>query len=420
MKPIAALFILLRAISGRAIQPLIFWLLIVAGNTATLADERRDRDAREPGMRVGAFRVAPAVKTSVGYDSNLFLGQSNLTTSGWTRVAPSVVISSDWNRHAVRLEADAELGLFTQSSADQYLDGQLGLAGQADITRRISLSAELIYERGHEARGSDDVPGLAAEPVTFSRFSGTLGGEFRLSPLRIRPSLTARRVDYDDVGLTGGGTSNQDDRDRDEIEGELRVGFRFSPGYEIFLQSGFLATDYLDRVDDGGANRDSFAVSASGGVRLRLTRLLEGTVSAGLKHTQFQDPAFRDTTDVIADAALTWTPTPRLTVDLGLTRGTRQSTLPGTAQVTDTELALGAAFEATRLLTLQATGGFTHSDSDGANQSEQVFNLGLGADWAVLRTLTLSPRYEFGLRSSNVAGRDYQAHRVLIEAAYAY
>ncbi|MEM7189681.1 MAG: outer membrane beta-barrel protein [Pseudomonadota bacterium] len=380
---------------------------------------RQDPDSRS-GYRLGGFVIQPELSLGVGYNTNILLSDTGETASGFVIIAPSVRIDSDWNRHALRLEAGGEAGVFTHDMDDAYLDGKLALTGQIDVLRSFWITLDAGIEHGHEARGGDDVPGLAAEPVRFLKASGGLSAELRVSPMRVRPYVAVRRFDYSDVDLIGGGQSNQDDRDRTEMEAGAELGFRISRAYEVFIRSSLLATDYVAAVDDNGANRDSLSFSGSAGLRVRLSRLLEGVASAGVVYRQFDDVAFSDGAEVEADLELTWRPTPRLEFSAALSRGFRESTVATAGDVIDSEVSIEAAYELTRRLKLRASGGYAHADFRGADQTEMIARFGIGADWEARRGLTLSPGYEFSMRTSDIAGRDYVVHQVMINADYKF
>ncbi|MDT8346113.1 MAG: outer membrane beta-barrel protein, partial [Thermohalobaculum sp.] len=147
------------------------------------------QDAREEGLgiRAGGFIVDPALTIGEEFDSNVFLTDTDETDTFLTTVAPQVAITSDWNRHGVRLDLGGEAGFFTHDGDDNYFDANARLGGVLDITRDARVTARAGYVRGHEARGSDDVPLFAEEPVRTNDFESELvvtveRGRFRFEP----------------------------------------------------------------------------------------------------------------------------------------------------------------------------------------------------------------------------------------------
>ena len=250
-------------------------LLGLALGGSALAQDRPDRDAR--GLRVGSFMIHPSIALQTGADTNFFLGSLNPQSTFFGAVAPRVEIRSDWNRHALKLEADARAVFFTHDSNDNTIDYNFTLAGQADITHKARLTGEISFARDHDQRGSNDVPAAADRPVGFFDMNAKLSGEVLLGRARIAPFAEWRQLNFDDTGLLGGGVNNQDDRDRTELRMALAVGVKVTRGYEGFLSAAYIQTDYDAAVDDTGIDRDSTGYQVLGGFRVRLSRAFQAS-----------------------------------------------------------------------------------------------------------------------------------------------
>lgn len=379
---------------------------------------RDDRDAR--GLRMGAFMIHPSISLEQGVESNYFLAPVNRQSTYFAALAPRVQVRSDWNRHALRLDAGAKAIFFTNDSDDNVIDFDLTLAGQADITRKARITAEVAYTRDHDQRGTNDVPAASDRPVRFRDMNARLSGEVIFGNARFVPFAEWRRLNFDDTGLLGGGINNQDDRDRTELQTGLTLGVKVTRGYEGFLTAAYIRTDYVAPVDDTGVARDSTGYQVLGGFRIRLSRLLEGSVSAGVTQRRFDDPTLRDVTEVATEAGLIWKPTRRLTLTWDVARDLRETTLMGASALLATETAFGADYELLRTVTLKLNVSGSRLQFKGIPRVDTTFGTKLSAEWDLTRHFSLSPGYEFDMRRSKTAGLGYSAHRFFLDARYAF
>lgn len=376
-------------------------------------DERR-------GIRAGPFLVAPSVTLEQGYDTNILLSASTPKESYTVTAAPRVRVLSDWNRHALELEAGVTAGFLTHHNDDSFVDFDVALSGELDISRAARVSARAFFQRGHERRGSIDVPGFAAEPVIFRHTGFEVRGDFAFNAFRVSPFATIDLQGYDDVPLIGGGVSNQDDRDRLAFGGGVELGYRVSRGLEGFVRLAYGRTDYSAVRDDTGVNRDSQDVTVDSGVRVRLTRLLEGRAGIGMTHRWSTDPSLSDLTTAFADIVLVWDPSPRLSLELDLHREIRDTTLPGAAGVATINGTLTLRYDIRRTVTLNTSVRAAHLDFDGTQRKDRLFGATMSADWALTRRISLSGGYAIDLRSSSAVGLRYTAHRVFLNTSYKF
>jgi hypothetical protein len=331
-----------------------------------------------------------------------------------------LAIESNWNRHAVRLETGAEFGFFSHDSDDDYIDYFANFDGVIDITRKAYINGGFGYAHGHEARGTDDVPGTADEPVEFDGFSGDILGEVSTGRFRFQAFANAEDLNFDDVSLIGGGTSNQDDRDRFEFESGIEVGYSVRSGYEAFIRASYLMTDYDDAVDDGGVDRDSNGFRVLAGLKIDLTRLIEASVGLGYEELSYDDSTLDDDGSFAANVGVEWSVTPITTISFNASSSIMETTVTGASGAATTLAEIGVSHELRRNLTLQAFGGFEYIDFVDTSRDDQIYSVGIGAEWKITRRLSLEPSYDFQLRDSNAVDLDYTDHRATLSLTYGF
>lgn len=393
--------------------------LILAASLVPVASLAQERD-RPDGIRAGAFIINPSITVGESYESNIFLEDSGTTDTFLTTIAPRLLIESNWNRHALRLDSGAEFGFFTHDSDDNYIDYDARLSSVLDITRAMRVSGGLGFFHDHDKRGSVDVPGNIAEPVEFDRFTGDIVGEMAFGRFRFEAFANTQYLNYDDAPLIGGGDSNEDDRDRFAAETGVEIGYGVRRGYEAFIRGSYLMTDYDDAIDDTGVDRDSTGFRVLGGLKVDLTRLIEASVGIGYLARFYDDPALDDTSGVAADAGVLWSITPITTIFFTASRDINETTLTGASSAVTTAAEIGVRHALRRNLMLRVSGGFADIDYDGISRNDQLYSAGLGAEWKMTRRLTLNPSYDFRLRDSNLAGLDFTDHRATLSVSYGF
>ena len=373
------------------------------------------QDAGE-GIRLGSFRVAPRVSVATAYDSNLFRTPEPRRKTLRVTLAPELLVTSDWRRHALRVGAGAEAAVHVEADDDNHLDAWLRSTAELDLTRRIRLGLSAELQRGHDPRASDEVPTGAAEPVRFTTFELQLRGQAEFGRLRLAPFAAWRRLNFEDVPLIGGGQADQDVRDRQELQAGLELDLAPGRGWAIVVRAGVFDIDY--RRDRAGRARDAKGVSALGGVRLKLTELIEGRVTAGIVRHDYASPAFADVTTLAVDAGIDWYPSRQLRVQFEAGRRVAETAVAGAAGriATTARLHLGYALRPT--LTLGLGGQLSHDRYGGIARSDLGLDVGLDAAWSPRRGLTIGPEYRFVGARSNADGQGYAAHVLSLSATY--
>ncbi|MEM8731890.1 MAG: outer membrane beta-barrel protein [Pseudomonadota bacterium] len=372
------------------------------------------------GIRAGAFIIQPSVSLGVGYDTNIFLEETNEDASFVATVSPRVNVISDWNRHEVALTAGGSYALIADSSDDNAFQFDVGLSGLLDVTRAVGITGNIGYEFVSEARGEDDTGLGITEPVTSHNVSAGLGADVVFGRVRVSPFGGVLMRDFQDVNLIGGGVDNQDDRDRVEYNAGLELGYSVRRGIEGFVRGQYGRINFQEAVDDAGVNRDSDGWRVLAGVKVDLTRLIEASAGFGYETRDFEDPTLSSVSGPSAELGVSWSITPLTTLNFDASRSFQETTITGSSVTNNTTLQFGVDHALLRNLDLGATLTYALEDFEGINREDNLFGVRLKADWRVMRLLTLTPSYQFRLGDSNSAGEDYTDHRFFLTATYGF
>lgn len=369
------------------------------------------------GGRLGGFLVFPSVEFREIYNDNIYTTENGEIDSWITRIVPSLVVQSDWNRHDLRFEVGGEAGFYSHDSDDDYIDFQALADATIDVYHGATIFFESLgYERLHEDRGSDEIPGAAAETWDYSRYGGDGGVRYKPNRFGIEISGGYHRLEYDNLDVVGGGTVSGDSRDRDEFSAGAEIGYDFSPGYFAYVGGRYYWVDY-DTATSFGSNRDSEGYLVEAGVRFEATPLIDVDIAAGYREQDYESSSLNDVNGFSLRGQATWFVTPLTTV--GFTAFTEvQETIASTASG---KLARGVAVtvdhELLRNLVFDAELAYTNFDYQGgsANRTDNDYLASLGATYFIGRNFYAGTSYRFNMRDSDASGEDYTQNLFMLK-----
>lgn len=378
----------------------------------------RPREEFDPvGVRAGAFLIYPRVTSSVEYTDNLFKTDNNEQDDVIYQIGSSVAVLSDWNRHFVRLGANITTNAHDENDSDDITDYGANLAGRLDITRDTFVDGRVAYALTHEDRGSPDLPGAVAAPPEVETFDAATGITHRFNRMNVGLRGTFKDQDFDDAGLIGGGTINNDDRDRQTYEAIARVGYDFSPGYQGFIEGSYQDVNY-DNLDDqvlaggGRFNRDSERYAALAGLAFDVGSVARGEIGVGYIDRNYDASNLEDISGLGYRADGEWYVTELTTVRFGGSRKTEETTITNASGIEATNVRLGVDHELLYNVILSADAGYTNNAFEGVTREDDKFNAGLKGTYLINRHFRASLGYAYDERDSNVVGSDYQVNSV--------
>ncbi len=360
--------------------------------------------------RFGPFVLDADVTVSQGYTDNVYATRNDKVGDGLAIATPSLSLTSEGLPVELELFGSAEIGRYWDETSEDYEDFNFGLDTTYRITPQSSVFGGASFGRDHEERQSpDDVNGT--EPTLYYDSQAYLGTANRFDDVTLRAGATFERLDFDDVGAVGGSINN-DDRDRDLYTAGARVGYVFSPGYEVFGQGLFDLRDYNEARDDNGFERDSEGFSTAAGLHYRPDRSLDIEGAVGLLQQSYDDPTFDTTTALDFALRALWRPQATTRLSAFVDRSLQETTLSGASGYISTGYGLSLIQQVRPDLSFETSMGYYQSDYKGLKREDSTFDLGLGARYYFVPNFFLATNYSFLLRDSTVASEDYDEHQV--------
>jgi hypothetical protein len=377
----------------------------------------RPRPELDPlGVRLGSFLAFPELRISEFYDDNILFSDSNAKDDFVTEIAPLLGISSDWNEDLLSFEARAAIGRYAQNTNQNYEDYGTSLRGRFWVTDTSYIDQEFSYDRRHSNRESPDDT-TSVHPTEYDDLLGNAGFFQQLGRFTLRLDGTFRRLDYlDDEQITGGVVTPIDngDRDRNQIGGTARIGYLIRPDIETYLQAGYGIIRYDTSPDDNGFQRDANTYNAIVGIAKDWNGIFEADVYLGYLAQTFDDPRFDTIDGIDFGGKLAWNVTRRTTLSALAGRRISVTTLDNAAGSLVTEAGVVVDHELRRDLLLYFNAKWRESDYSGIDRTDDTYEIGVGANYFVMRNFTVGAGYSYRQRDSNAATADYTRNLVTL------
>lgn len=364
-------------------------------------------DPDGPGWISGNWRFIPEVSVTGMYDDNVFATPGNEIGSFVTIVSPKMRAVSQWDRHSLDLSMGAHIGRYATQSTEDYADWFFAAEGTLDLADNSKLFGGLDYDHSHEDRSSpDDVNGT--KPTVFNQTSLFAGLDHDFGNTYIRPGITFKRMDFNDVPGTLG-TINNDDRDRDMFSLGFRAGLRPDgrDDLEVFAQGQLDKRKYDDAVDDNGLNRDSSGHSGAVGLAYTPGKELETEFLLGYMHQNYEDAAFGNNGALDYGARVKWRPDARWYLRGFADRTIQETTINGSSGYLYSTIGGEAVYRLNNRWALFAPASFSNAEYADVNRKDEILRLGGGAIYRITPFVSAELGYQFVNRDSNTAGNGY-------------
>jgi hypothetical protein len=373
----------------------------------------RPRPDYDPtGLRLGSFLFYPELGVEGGYDSNVFADEHNTKSDFFGTVTPAFRLQSDWSNHLLGVEGAAELTGYADETSQNSVQGRGSIYGRLDITGDDALYGSAGYRRVVQPAGDDpdEVVGDENDKTEFDRWIGRLGYAHQFARMTLRVDARGQRYNYLEA--------TDDDKDRDELDLGTRLIYALSPRFTPFVQIGYTLQNF-DDVDDNGVDRDQQRYSAQVGGRVLITELLLAELSGGVSYTNFDDSSLNSRVAPVANAELTWNPTP-LTSIIGLASISQEpTTQQGSSSRIRSNVGVRVEHELLSNLLVFGEAGYRNDTYQDSDRTDNRFRAGVGGEFLLNSYLSFTARYAFERRESNVVD-DFTRNVVLVGVRVQY
>jgi opacity protein-like surface antigen len=320
---------------------LAFKLLAGIALAALIPPQMALAQQKAPPAAIPAITPELTSGISVGeeYLDNVYAARTDKKTDWITLINPFANLRFRGDKGEFNIGGNATIGRYGHFTDENYDDYSAYANGRYNFSPALSFNGGTGYDHLHEARSSPNSrPGVTPTVYNVTRAFGA--ALLKLDESSVRIGGTFDHYNYDNVAQVGGGTINNDDRDRDVATIGTRVGHSISKTDELFGMFSYDSRDYRLPVDDFGFQKNSNGVRFSGGWHHEISSTLDGEVYAGGIYQRYSDPRFDTVFVPDFGGRLTWTGIPNTTITTKLERTIQESDLQGVSGYLETAASL--------------------------------------------------------------------------------
>lgn len=376
------------------------------------------QDYKPLGIRAGGFMLHPGVQLAAEFNDNVFYTAADEVDDTVWHIRPYLTAQSNWNRHAFNVRLAADIARFDEFSTRDYEDYFLLINGRVDVRNRSYLSYSADYMNLHEDFNSRDAE-QGREPTRYDLYGGSLGYDHTFNRLSVGGQVGLRRLDFDDAIALDGSVLDNQDRDRDETDAQVRLGYQFQTDKQAFVRFGWSQREYDQALDRNGISRNSDGWFADAGIHFNITGVLDGDLFVSYRDESFDDPRLPNVKGWSGGAGLKWQPTYLTTVRGRITSSVQPTTLGTSSGYFQTLYGLRVDHELTRSLQINAQVSYRDSDyqltadaPENARTRDKIWQYGLGLNYFINRWMFLSAAWTHDTLSSNIPLDEYEVNRI--------
>lgn len=271
--------------------------------------------------------ITPLVETGIKYDNNILSEATSAKSSGILTVDPAVNFLLEDGANAYNIDVAIQSGVYFSSSADNYLDANLGFDVHLEPSSqsRYDITGEANWLT--EARGTgiaEGQGGSITSPITYAEQK--LGASYEYGAL-----TTPARISVD-ANYYNKGYTNFTDVTKLRDYNSFKLGSTFY--YNTRASTDVLFEVSLDDIDYSHnpslePSRDSKDYRILTGVQWEATALTSGAVKVGYQEKDFKHDSREKFSGLSWDASVQWQPLTYSTLDFSTSRAARDPNVEG-------------------------------------------------------------------------------------------
>jgi hypothetical protein len=383
------------------------------GAVAGQSIAQRPRPEYDPTpLDVGSFQLFPSLELGTVFDTNIYSQRDGEKSDYVWTVRPGVSAFSNWGRHALSFGAQGDFGFYTFHNRENFYNGILNMSGRFDLANRTYVDYGADYQRLSEERGSPEATSSALEPTTLNYYRAYAGFLRKQGKFDVRSQYSVRRFDYDPVE-TGLGEVNLNFRNKTVHGVTGEIGYEVMRYWRPFVRGGY---NWRDFEVNSVHNSQGFDTVVGTGYEFGGGKVT-GEVYAGYMSQDFTNwnanGVPNSTNDVKFGGNVLWNVTGLTSVLGEFNRSLEDTTTTGYRSFISTGGSLTLQHELKRNLLVEAKGGYTRYDYNGApERQDHNYEAGAGARYYFNRHFYGDLQYDFSDRVSSIGTDNFDRHVV--------
>lgn len=348
--------------------------------------------------------IFPSVLTGLGYNDNVTGVNVGAVGSSVLSVQPRVVAELKKRGDRYTLTYNGNFNRYASSSADNFNNNDLTLAGDNYFSSRSRLGWSAGYVSSSDPRGSTDrvqgaVPDRWHAPVLQGLY--IYGADGAKGRFEAEAAMQNKRYDNNRLFTVGS------DVDVHSVSG--RFFARVMPKTSAVFELRHISSDYkqLTSTNDNTDNR--YLVGVTWDAAAKTT----GSFKVGVQRKNFSSPLVRDASGNTWEGSLKWSPLTYSVFDLTTGRSASDSTGTGDYVMNNgTNLVWNHRWK--NNLSSRVLVSSVRSDYVGANRVDTTRNMGVGVFYEFRPNLRAGLELANARRSSNVGIYDFSRNTTFL------
>ena len=381
---------------------------------AFTVSERDRRPFVPDGVQAGSFQLFPTLGALVVFDDNIFGSDRNKQKDIRTELAPEVRLLSRLPRHEIDLSLGGKIVSYLDHTDQGYENVHGQVRGALHFDHAHTLSAEVMSALEHEERTESTASKFAAEPVPIFHNRAQVGVTRDVGRLYGTLSAGAESWSYSNVKATDGSIINEGVRDLTVFNGQAKVGYRFSPAYELVTK---LRVSRQFNEGDGTVSRDGWGYEVLAGLKFEQSALMRWHILGGYGLRQYDQSGLADVTSTLAEAQVAWLATRQLTFYATAKRAiVDEITADGNGGRVETSVSARLEYEVWHNVILNAGLTLSEAQFSGSNRLDRKYSAGAGLDWHLNKNWLFTIAYQHEVRDSTDDAYDMTRNRITVGA----
>ncbi|MEQ1614004.1 MAG: outer membrane beta-barrel protein, partial [Hyphomicrobiaceae bacterium] len=344
------------------------------------------------GVRAGNYVVYPTLGATVLFDDNIYATNKNRASDVRFEIVPVVRAKSDLPRHILDFAVGAKLTEYLRHDELNTADFRFNMDGALHFDNAHTLSFSLLSALDHEDRAAPEAPKNAAEKTGVFHNRAIIGLKRDAGRLWASFSTSIERWDFQDVKARDGSTIDQSMRDTQVAAAQARLGYRFSPGFEI---QGKLRALRQDNFGATAVDFSAYGYEAIAGVSAEISPLLRWRLLGGYGIRDYDSSSMRTAGNALLEAEIQWLPTQLLTFTTIARRAYAEGVLgDGAGGRMDNSISAKVDYEVFRNLVFTLGGEYRESEFFSESRRDRVTIGRIGADYHYTKNWLFSLGFE--------------------------
>ncbi|GGE99255.1 hypothetical protein GCM10011611_01010 [Aliidongia dinghuensis] len=367
-----------------------------------LLQDRFDRRTSVPGTQIGAVSFQASAVADLGYNDNVFAQQTGVKGDGFVDYGGR--ISGDYHYDGFRALLDLnyqERRYITLPNEDYWQGGaRLNLSDQ--IGRDVSLFAQGGVQRLSVPR-SDPNTINGFQPATYLLYDGETGVALGNGSSNLVTVTMGVNQSIFDQSFGSQGQIITNDRDRQEIFGDVRYDHTFFGQQKAFLEIRPDGRTFGRETDASGFHRDSNGVRSDAGFVFDIDSLFLISITGGWQTQDYADPRYGtiNKPDVVLD--LLWSPTDLTQADIKFTHEYFEDLFAESPGYVHDMTTLTVSHELKRDLLLKASASYDARTLQKSTRRYDIISTDGRVEYEALRGFIVGVDYMFQNLTSNAS-----------------